>query len=152
MLIVKHEAIIHVGEDAFQAFLEGQITEGHRNLFLEKRFISLEPDSRLLLDVSGHVQKRSVFEVYGEQAVFDSHRVGAKSIRRNQEDGKKGTGNKGGPRGCFKHFQIHYFPPCKPQIAYGLSRLSAKAVIEFIWYNNTIPESHHYNLHGFPLL
>jgi hypothetical protein len=91
VLIVKHEAIIHVGEDAFQALLEGQVSEGHRDLFLEKGFISPEPDSRLLLDVSGHFQKRSVFEVHGEQATLDSHRVSAESIWTKEE--KKGTAN-----------------------------------------------------------
>jgi hypothetical protein len=82
--IVKHEAVIQVGEDAFQALLDGQVIEGHRDLLLEKGFISPEPDPRLLLNVSGHFQKRSVFEVHGEQAIFDFHRVGAESIWRNE--------------------------------------------------------------------
>jgi hypothetical protein len=83
--IVKHEAVIQVCEDPLQAFLEGQASEGHRDLFLKKGFISPEPDSRLLLDVSGHVQKRGIFEVHGEQAVFYGHGLGAKGIRTKEK-------------------------------------------------------------------
>jgi hypothetical protein len=72
---VKHEAVIQIGEDALQPFLEGQVAEGHGDLFLEKGFISPEPDTRLLLDVSCHFQQGSVSKVYRERAVLDRDTV-----------------------------------------------------------------------------
>jgi hypothetical protein len=75
VLGVKHEAVIHIAEDALQSFLNGQVIEGHRDLFLEKGLIPSEPDSRLLLNISCHLQQAVVLEVYGQQAVFNGDRI-----------------------------------------------------------------------------
>jgi hypothetical protein len=85
VLVVKHETVIQIGEDALQSFLYGQVVEGHGDLFLEKGFISPKPDTRLLFDVSRHFQKRCLFEVHGEQAVFDAHRLSTQTILTKEE-------------------------------------------------------------------
>jgi hypothetical protein len=85
VLVIKHEAVIQIGEDALQPFLQGKVVKAHRDLFLEKGFISPEPDTRLLLDVSCHVQKGGLLEVHGEQAVFDAHRLSTQPILTKEE-------------------------------------------------------------------
>jgi len=79
VLGVKHEAVIQIGEDAFQAFLNGQVIKGHRNLLLEQGFISPEPNARLLLDVSRHFQKGIVLEIHGEQTILDGDKICSKN-------------------------------------------------------------------------
>jgi hypothetical protein len=97
VLGVKHEAVIQIGEDALQPFFHGQVHKGYGDFLLEKGFISPEPDAGLLLDISCHIQKGRLFEVYREQAVFDAHRLGTqpilvkekpKNTRDNQADTK----------------------------------------------------------------
>jgi len=85
VLFVKHETVIQIGEDALQSFLNGQVIEGHTDLFLEKSFISPEPDARLLLDVPCYLQKRCLLEVHGEKTVFDAHRLSTQTILTKEE-------------------------------------------------------------------
>ena len=85
VLGVKHEAVVKIGEDALQPFLKGQVRKGYGDLFLEKCFISPEPNSRLLLDIPCHFQKAVVFEGHGEQPVFDNHRLSAQSVLMKEE-------------------------------------------------------------------
>jgi hypothetical protein len=85
VLVVKHEAVIQIGEDALQPFLKGEVRKGHGNLFLEKGFISPEPDARLLLDVPCHFEKAVVLEVNGKQPVLDAHGLNTQSVLTKEE-------------------------------------------------------------------
>jgi hypothetical protein len=82
---VKHEAVIQIGEDALQPFLKGQVRKGHGDLFLEKGFISPEPDSRLLLDVPCHFEKAVVLKVHRQQPVFHRNKVCSLSRRKSEQ-------------------------------------------------------------------
>ncbi len=89
VLGIEHEAVVQIGEDALQPFLDGQVIEGHGDLFLEQGFISPEPDARLLLDIPCHFQQAVLLEVHGQQPVLDDHRISAQPIL--MKEGAKNT-------------------------------------------------------------
>jgi hypothetical protein len=85
VLGVEDEAVIQIGEDAFEPLLERQVGEGHGNFFLEKGFVAPEPDTRLLFDVSCYFQKRCLFDVHGKRPLLETHRLSAHTVLTKEE-------------------------------------------------------------------
>jgi hypothetical protein len=77
---------------------------------LKQGLIPPEPDARLLLDVSGHFQKGCLFEIHGEQAVFDAHRLSTPNMLLEKED-KKRRCDQANTQKRFCGFQNHFSFP-----------------------------------------
>jgi len=72
-LVIKQETVIQGGEDSLDSLLQGQVCKGHRDPFLEQRFISFKGNARLSFDIPGYTYQRGILEVYGHASALNTH-------------------------------------------------------------------------------
>jgi hypothetical protein len=83
--VIKQETVIQGGEDSLDSLLQGQIRKGHRDPFLEQRFISFKGNARLSFDIPGYTYQRGLLEVYGQASALNAHALGPESRRHQQK-------------------------------------------------------------------